>query len=100
MENTRTMLIVPVDLNSIMYRNYASLADFLSFLGRSEESIGFRNKAECLKTAVAEVLFHPETRTWRDYDLLNKKQRDFYFASNICPLWTGCYPQEQRIFQI
>ena len=96
LEQIRTKLIVPVDLNSIMYLNYVTLADFLETLDRPVEAKEVRGKAELLQEAVMEVMFEPESGTWRDYDLLNKKQREFYFASNLFPLWTDCYPTERK----
>ena len=95
MESIRAKLIVPVDLNALMYKNYVCLANFLARLDRQVEAEAYTAKAEGLKAAVMAVMFEPETKTWRDYDLLNRRQRNFFYASNIFPLWTGCYPAEQ-----
>jgi len=95
MESIKAKLIIPVDLNSLMYKNYATLAGFLNQLDRQVESKICQVKADQMKTAVMSVLFDSDSKTWRDYDMSNKKQRDFYYASNIFPLWADCYPEER-----
>ena len=97
LENIRTRFIIPVDLNSIMYKNYTVLSNLLSMLDRDLESDVYLHKAKTLREAVMHVNFNTETKTWRDYDILNNKQRDFFFASNICPLWTNCYPEDRAV---
>lgn len=97
LENIRTRFIIPVDLNSIMYKNYTVLSNLLSMLDRDLESDVYLHKANTLREAVMQVNFNTETKTWRDYDILNNKQRDFFFASNICPLWTNCYPEDRAV---
>lgn len=29
--------------------------------------------------------------TWFDWDLVNNKHREYFYVSNIVPLWTGSY---------
>merc|ERR1712212_1343285 len=96
MESVKANLIIPVDLNAIMYKNYATLAKLLADLDRHDESQAFLKKANNLKVAVMQVLFNKQSNTWRDFDIMNHKQRDFYFASNLFPLWADCYPVERR----
>ena len=96
LENIRAKFIVPVDLNSIMYKNYSTLSSFLARLGRHVESSNYESKATALKRAVMTVLFDSASGTWRDYDLIHGQRREFYFASNLTPLWTDCYPEDRR----
>lgn len=46
--------------------------------------------------AVEAVLWHEEIGSWLDYDLLNQAKRDYFYPSNIAPLWTGCYDQTKK----
>lgn len=37
------------------------------------------------------ILWHEEVGAWLDYDMLNEIKRDYFYPTNISPLWTGCY---------
>ncbi|CAI6360667.1 unnamed protein product [Macrosiphum euphorbiae] len=36
-----------------------------------------------------------EVGAWLDYDMINSKKRNYFFKTNISPLWTGCYEKHQ-----
>ena len=96
-EQVRILDILPVDLNALMYKNYVNLVDMMKKVGRLEEVDRFNRMADELREAVMEVMFEPETKTWRDFDMLRNKQNPYYFASNLFPLWAGCYPPDMRV---
>lgn len=56
----------------------------------------YKNIAEEWMEAVTKVLWHDEVGAWLDYDLSNNKKRDYFYPSNIAPLWTGCYNKENK----
>lgn len=41
--------------------------------------------------AVQAVLWNEEAGTWLDYDLINQKPRPYFVATNLSPLYFGCY---------
>lgn len=82
---------MPVDLNAIIYWNVKLLAEFYTILGNSEKVEYYEKIAAEWLEAVEAVLWHEETGVWLDYDLHNKMKRDYFYPSNIAPLWTGCY---------
>lgn len=43
------------------------------------------------KTSVPQVMWRPDRGAWFDWDLINHKNQDCFFVSNIVPLWTGSY---------
>ena len=43
-----------------------------------------------------QVLWVDEVGAWLDYDLINKKERDYFFPTNMAPLWTGCYDESKK----
>lgn len=97
LENLRTRFIVPVDLNSILYRSFSALVKLMRKLGFDEGEISpYAARADEVKKGIMELLFDPKTKTWRDYDLLNQKQRPFYAASNLTPLWADCFEQSMK----
>jgi alpha,alpha-trehalase len=85
-----------VDLNAMIYWNAKILAEFYHLLGNSSKAMEYEAKAEEWQVAVTEVLWHEETGVWLDYDILNEKKRDYFFPSNIAPLWTGCYDKANQ----
>jgi len=39
------------------------------------------------------VLWHEDIGAWLDYDMLNNKKRNYFYPTNLSPLMTGCYEQ-------
>jgi alpha,alpha-trehalase len=83
--------IIPVDLNSFLYRNAMLLAYFNNILGNPEKSQYYHNVAEQWKAAVTAVHWNENIGTWLDYDMRNNKPREYFYPSNLAPLWTLCY---------
>jgi alpha,alpha-trehalase len=83
--------IIPVDLNSFLYWDAFLLAKFYNKLGDLEKSRYYHDVAEQWKAAVTAVHWNEGTGTWLDYDTQNNKPRDYFYPSNLAPLWTLCY---------
>ena len=49
MTNIKTTMILPVDLNALMYMDYMAISEFFSLLGDSAKSEEFKKKADTLK---------------------------------------------------
>lgn len=41
-------------------------------------------------------MWHEEVGIWLDYDIHNGKRRDYFYPSNIAPLWTGSYDNRKK----
>ncbi|KAJ9597755.1 hypothetical protein L9F63_011363 [Diploptera punctata] len=89
--DTNPQYIVPVDLNAILCWNARLLSEFYSLLGNSSKSATYRKLADQWLEAVTQILWHEEIGVWLDYDMLNSVQRNYFYPSNLSPLWTGCY---------
>ena len=83
--------IIPVDLNSFLYWDAFLLAKFYKKLHDLEKSQYYQAVAEQWKAAVTAVHWNENIGTWLDYDMQNKKHRDYFHPSNLAPLWTLCY---------
>ncbi|KAG5889183.1 hypothetical protein JTB14_033660 [Gonioctena quinquepunctata] len=94
--NVKTRQIVPVDLNAFLYWNAALLAEFHGLLGNHEEAAKYSNIAADWMRAVEAVLWHEEIGSWLDYDIVNEVKRDYFYPTNIAPLWTGCYNMTKK----
>ncbi|XP_046987728.1 trehalase-like [Schistocerca americana] len=92
--NLKVRYIIPVDLNSIIFWNAKILSDFfMNVVNDAEKSSVYEEIAEQWKEAVTKVLWHEEVGAWLDYDTINEIKRDYFYPSNLAPLWTGCYYQ-------
>nr|AOT82130.1 membrane-bound trehalase 2 [Harmonia axyridis] len=89
--NIMTRSIIPVDLNAIMYWNAKLLGDYNKILGDSDKAEYYYHISKEWMEAVTAVLWHEEIGSWLDYDMFNNVKRDYFYPSNIAPLWTGCY---------
>lgn len=41
-------------------------------------------------------MWRPDRGAWFDWDLINGKHRDYFFVSNLTPLWTGSYNMSKK----
>lgn len=94
--NLKTRFLVPVDLNAIIYWDAQLLSEFNQLLGNEDKALRYQKIAQEWLEAVEAVLWHEEIGTWLDYDLSNSVKRDYFYPSNIAPLWTGCYRKENK----
>lgn len=94
--NLKTRYIIPVDLNAILYWNAEILSDFYQQLGNYEKTVKYRLIAQEWLEAVTAVLWHDEVGAWLDYDTLNEVKRDYFYPTNIAPLWTGCFDKNNK----
>lgn len=42
------------------------------------------------------MLWNEDAGAWLDYDLINKKPRNYFVPTNLAPLWTGAYNTADR----
>lgn len=87
---------MPVELNSFIYWNAVLLAEFHESFNNTEKVEYYKKIAEQWMDAVTAVLWHDEVGAWLDYDLSNSIKRDYFYPTNIAPLWTGCYRQSDK----
>ncbi|XP_008202561.1 trehalase isoform X3 [Nasonia vitripennis] len=94
--NLKTRSIIPVDLNALIYRNAVLLAQYNRHFGNVSNAERYERRAREWQRAVTAVLWHDEVGAWLDYDILNDLKRDYFYPTNILPLWTGCYEAARR----
>lgn len=93
--NLKTRSIIPVDLNALVYWNAKLLSEFYRGLNISDKALKYENIGNKWIEAVTAVLWHEEVGAWLDYDMLNEIKRDYFYPTNISPLWTGCYDSKK-----
>ncbi|XP_015377150.1 PREDICTED: trehalase-like [Diuraphis noxia] len=92
----KTKFIVPVDLNSILQKNAALLSTWYSKMGDTAKAEKYHAISEKLLYSIQEVMWRPDLGAWFDWDMLNNKSREYFFVSNIVPLWTESYSMAKK----
>jgi alpha,alpha-trehalase len=49
-----------------------------------------------LAAAIESVLWNESAQMWFDFDIVNEKQRNYFYPSNLFPLWAECYDFTRR----
>ncbi|KNZ74974.1 Trehalase [Termitomyces sp. J132] len=84
---------IPVDLNSILYRDHILLANLY---GRDdpETASAHRQAAAALHAAILDLLWDPAKLAFYDYNLDTRSRNNLFSAANFYPLWSGIIPPE------
>lgn len=85
-----------MDLNTLIYKNAVLLAEYNRRFGNVSNAERYERKAAEWQQAVTAVLWHDEVGAWLDYDILNDIKRDYFYPTNILPLWASCYDSARR----
>jgi len=79
--------ILPVDLNSFLYKNARILEEYFDKLEKPKKAEEYKNIANQLKAAISEVLWNEEHYMWFDYNKKTGKQNEKFYISNLAPLY-------------
>ncbi len=96
LSDVNTCFIIPVDLNSLMYKNYGHMASFYRELKNEEKAKLYEKKARTVLSTICNLLWDPHENMWFDWDMKNHKRRKYFYASNFFPLWAEAYPPKLR----
>lgn len=91
----RTTRIVPVDLNSLLYRLESLLADYHRQLGDDEQSVRFCHLADKRKAAILKYLWCDKRGFFCDYDLDKRTCTSTMSLAGIVPLFVELAPQDR-----
>ncbi|XP_055907519.1 trehalase-like [Eupeodes corollae] len=91
LKNIKCRSIVPVELNAILYWNAKIIAKFYSMADNAEKSMKYMFYAKQILEAIDAVLWNEDAGVWLDYDLINKKSRNYFVPTNLSPLWTNAF---------
>ncbi|KAK6619676.1 hypothetical protein RUM43_012433 [Polyplax serrata] len=89
-----TRYIIPVDLNAFVYWSAKIISRFYGILENPEKQEQYAQIADTWRKAVTEILWHPDLGIWLDYDMRNNIRRNYFYPSNLAPLWTECYDKD------
>ncbi|KAF7365668.1 Trehalase [Mycena venus] len=84
---------VPVDLNSILYKNRVLMAQLY---GKSNASAAARHTAAAaaIKEGVLDLFWNATKLAFYDFNLLTNTRNDVFSAATFYPFWSGIVPPE------
>ncbi|ORY08311.1 glycoside hydrolase [Basidiobolus meristosporus CBS 931.73] len=96
-----TRMVVPVDLNSIMYMNEQALSDFHRILV-TQRSAGskqnlenyYRDAARKRRRSIINLLWDEKDRVFYDYNLTSRAIEKSLTPANYWPFWAGIFPDD------
>ncbi|KAJ7505883.1 trehalase [Mycena galericulata] len=85
--------MVPVDLNSILYKNHVLLA---GLYGSSNASAVSRHTAAAasIKEGVLDLFWNATKLAFYDFNLATNSRNDIFSAATFYPFWSGIVPPE------
>lgn len=89
--NLKTRFIIPVELNAILYWNAKIIQEFYMKANNIDKMVEYGNIAKHILESIQAVLWNEEAGVWLDYDLINKKPRNYFVPTNLAPLWVKAY---------
>lgn len=87
--------IIPVDLNSIFANALQNVAYFRAVLGDPQSSSYWGSLAKQWKSNIEQVFWNEEVGVWLDYDFVNQKHRNYFYPTNLAPLWMRAVNRRQ-----
>lgn len=85
--NLRIVDIIPVDLNAIFANALQNVAYFRAVLGQSQIAARWASLARLWRSNIEQVFWNEEVGVWLDYDVVNQKHRNYFYPTNLSPLW-------------
>lgn len=92
--NTKIDTIIPVDLNAIFANALQNVSNYQRLLLNRSGAEHWETLANKWKSNIEEVFWNDEEGIWFDYDVSHQKHRNYFYPSNLAPLWMGVVKKE------
>lgn len=83
---------IPVDLNSILYRNHIIMEQLYS--NNETAAVRHRNKAASIREGVLDLLWNSTKMGFYDFNIASGRQNSVFSAASYYPVWSGIAPTE------
>ncbi|KAF9018983.1 hypothetical protein BDZ89DRAFT_1164922 [Hymenopellis radicata] len=84
---------IPVDLNSILYKNHLLLAQLYASSNDSAAS-GHREAAAAIRTGILDLMWNSTKMAFYDFNLASAQQSSVFSAAAYYPYWSGIIPDQ------
>jgi alpha,alpha-trehalase len=90
-----TNQIVPVELNSLLYMNEKTIAEFGERTGCKRTKSRYEAAAQSRLEAIQNYLWSEKDAQWYDFNLTSQQQNAHFNPSNIVPLWANAIDRQK-----
>ncbi|XP_025201999.1 trehalase-like [Melanaphis sacchari] len=87
-----------VELNSIMQSNSNILSNLYLIVNDQANSNFYKQLAHRYQIGINALLWNEDEKMWLDFDTTIAESRNYFYASNLAPLWTGSYDDKLSEF--
>ncbi|XP_026818194.1 trehalase-like isoform X2 [Rhopalosiphum maidis] len=87
-----------VELNSIMQSNSNILSNMYLIANDQVNSDFYKQLAYRYQVGINALLWNEDEKIWLDFDTTIAESRNYFYASNLAPLWTGSYDDKLSEF--
>lgn len=85
----RALDMLPVDLNSLLYKAEKDLEYIWKILGDKDKMYYYKKNSKIRKEKINKYFWNEKEGFYFDYDYKTKIQSDFYSMAGFYPLWAG-----------
>jgi alpha,alpha-trehalase len=101
LETIQTTNIIPVDLNSLMYKMELILSQFYSLKGDTAKQNHFNMLSIERAEAINQILWSSEKSYWADFLIAeNRINDDEFYSFGLSPLWFDINPPNSNIIDV
>ncbi|KAF5380644.1 hypothetical protein D9757_007005 [Collybiopsis confluens] len=84
---------LPVDLNSILYKNHILLADLYGSTNDTAAE-SHRSQAASIREGILDLFWDPAKMSFYDFNTQNRTRNGVFSVAAFYPLWSGIVPDE------
>jgi len=95
LSSIRTTALLPIDLNSFLFKLEAQIARLSAETGDTETAEHFQHKVDARREAIKRLLWNEQVGAFFDFDWQRDQQRSALSAATVAPLYVGLASREQ-----
>lgn len=85
---------IPVDLESILYRDYRLIAEMYEMVGNSSRAQYWSDRADRSRAAIIDLHWDSSAMIFKDYNMSSNALSDRWSVAAYYPYWSEIFPDE------
>ncbi|CAG8446565.1 1715_t:CDS:2 [Diversispora eburnea] len=87
-------VIIPIDLNSILYMNEITLSEFSEKVGEEKMIDTFKNAAKKRLEGITDLFWDEELELFMDYNISSESRSEVFSLASYFPFWAESLPKD------
>ena len=101
LETIQTTNLIPVDLNTLIYKMETILTEFYNLRGDTITANYYENRSKERAISINDVLWSESKSYWADYDIVEDELNDEnFYVFGLSPLWFDISPPNKTIAEV